>query len=71
MWTTLLAYVIGFMGLVTIATGLASFLVLFTAAAVRVPLRYYAVSVGLIAGGCSMVGVAQGLRLLLVLIAKG
>jgi hypothetical protein len=69
MWTTILAYLIALMGLVTIATGLASFGVLLTAKGIRVPLRYYAVSIGLIAGGFSMVGVAQCLRLLLLLIA--
>ena len=36
----------------------------------RVPFRYYAIMVGLISGGLGMIGIGQGLRLLLLLIGK-
>jgi len=36
----------------------------------RVPFRYYAMMVGLISGGLGMIGIGQGLRLLLLLIGK-
>jgi hypothetical protein len=32
----------------------------------RVPFRYYAIMVGLISGGLAMIGIRQGLRLLLI-----
>jgi hypothetical protein len=34
----------------------------------HVPLRHYAVVAGLISAGLSMIGIAQGLRLLLLLV---
>ena len=37
----------------------------------RVPLRYYAMTLALISGGLSMMGMAQGLRLLLLLVGRG
>ncbi len=37
----------------------------------RLPMRYYAMVVGLISGGISMIGIAQGLRLLLLLVGRG
>ena len=36
----------------------------------RVPLRYNAMMLALISGGLSMLGMAQGLRLLLLLVAR-
>ena len=36
----------------------------------RVPLRYYAMVVGLISGGLGMIGIGQGLRLLLLIVGK-
>jgi hypothetical protein len=36
----------------------------------RVPLRYYAMMLALISGGISMMGMAQGLRLLLLLVSR-
>jgi hypothetical protein len=33
-----------------------------------VPLRYFAMLIALISGGLSMIGIAQGLRLLLVIV---
>ena len=36
----------------------------------RVPFRYYAMVVGLISGGLGMIGIGQGLRLLLLIVGK-
>jgi hypothetical protein len=36
----------------------------------RVPFRYYAMILGLISGGLGMIGVGQGLRLLLLIVDK-
>jgi hypothetical protein len=68
MRTTILAYAIAMPGLVTIAGGAWSLLMLL---AERVPLRYYAIAVGLISGGLAMIGLAQALRLLLEINARG
>jgi hypothetical protein len=38
---------------------------------VRIPLRYYAVAIAMIAGGVGMVGIAQALRLLVEINARG
>jgi hypothetical protein len=37
----------------------------------HVPFRYYAMMVGLISGGLGMIGIGQGLRLLLLILGKG
>ncbi len=37
----------------------------------RVPLRYYAMMLALTSGGLSMLGMAQGLRLMLLLVGRG
>ena len=67
MWTTGLAYLIAFMGVITVATGaLGSVLILMLEEVV--PLRYYAMLIALISGGLSMIGIAQGLRLLLLIV---
>ena len=67
MWTTVLAYVLDFMGLITFAAGGLAFmwLIFEEVGSGHVPLRYYAVVATLISGGLTMIGVAQGLRLLL------
>jgi hypothetical protein len=73
MWTTGLAYVIMLMGFITFASGgLGAMILLFeeVSKTERVPWRYYAVVVGLISCGLSMMGIGQGLRLLLVLVGK-
>jgi hypothetical protein len=74
MWTTVLAYVLDFVGFITFAAGGLAFMWLIfeevAAESGRVPLRYYAVVATLISGGLTMIGIAQGLRLLLLLIAK-
>jgi hypothetical protein len=36
----------------------------------RVPFRYYAMMIGLISGGLGMIGIGQGLRLLLLILGK-
>jgi hypothetical protein len=59
MRTTILAYVIAFMGLVTIAVGVWD---LFTAERARARVT---VAIGMLSGGLTMVGLAQALRLLL------
>jgi hypothetical protein len=73
MWTTVLAYVLDFVGFLTFAAGGLAFMWLIfeeVMASGQVPLRYYAVVATLISGGLTMIGVAQGLRLLLLIIAK-
>jgi hypothetical protein len=73
MWTTALAYMIAFMGFITFAGGAMGLLILMfedVARTGRVPLRYYAMMVALISGGLSMIGIAQGLRLLLLLVGR-
>jgi hypothetical protein len=64
MRTVILAYVIAVVGLVIIVVGAWGLFLLLTAAMPRIPLRYYAIAIGLISGGLGMVGVAQALRLL-------
>jgi hypothetical protein len=73
MWTTVLAYVLDFVGFITFAAGGMAFMWLISeevGGSGRVPLRYYAVVATLTSGGLSMIGIAQGLRLLLLVVAK-
>jgi hypothetical protein len=73
MTTTVLAYVIVFMGFITTLGGLFGGLMLLFEEVTktgRVPFRYYAMMAGLISGGLGMIGIGQGLRLLLLIIAK-
>jgi len=65
-WTTWLAYLIAFMGFVTIVSGALGSVLLLILQEV-IPLRYYAMVIALISGGLSMIGIAQGLRLLLLI----
>jgi len=65
MRTTILAYAIIFMGLVTMGSGALSLVYLMAEKTVRVPLRYYLFAIAMISGGLSMIGLAQVLRLLL------
>jgi hypothetical protein len=74
MSTTVLAYLILSMGFITFLVGAFGVLMLIfeeAAKTERVPLRYYAMVVGLISGGLGMVGIGQGLRLLLLILGKG
>jgi hypothetical protein len=68
-----LAYLIIFMGFITTFGGLFGVLLLLFEEVTdtgRVPFRYYAMMVGLISGGLGLIGIGQGLRLLLLIIAK-
>jgi hypothetical protein len=68
MRSTILAYVIALAGLVMIAAGAAD---PFTKGTAGARLRHYAVAINMISGGLAMIGVAQVLRLLLEINAKG
>jgi len=73
MSTTVLAYVLDFMGFITFAAGGMAFMWLIfeeVGGSGHVPLRYYAVVASLISSGLSMIGIGQGLRLLLLVLAK-
>jgi uncharacterized membrane protein YsdA (DUF1294 family) len=73
MSTTMLAYLIMFMGFMTFLGGaFGALLLLFeeVGKTERVPFRYYAMMVGLISGGLGIIGIGQGLRLLLLILGK-
>jgi hypothetical protein len=72
MFTTLLAYVIALAGLVMIAAGIwgVRIVIVDYKSGVPVPARYYAITIGMVAGGLGLIGLAQALRLLLVLVGK-
>jgi hypothetical protein len=70
MRTIILAFAIALMGLVMIGGGLWGLLLL-VGATTRPPLRYYAMTIGMISGGLAMLGLAQALRLLVVIIGHG
>jgi hypothetical protein len=70
MRTIILAFAIAFMGLVMIGGGLWGLFLLIGGTA-RPPLRYYAMTIGMISGGLAMVGLGQALRLLVVIIGHG
>jgi hypothetical protein len=73
MSTTVLAYLILMMGFLTFLGGLWGVLILIfeeVGKTERVPFRYYAIMVGLISGGLAMIGIGQGLRLLLLIVGK-
>ena len=73
MSTTVLAYLILFMGFITSlcgAFGLLMLLIEEVSKTERVQFRYYAMVVGLISGGLAMIGIGQGLRLLLLILGK-
>jgi hypothetical protein len=69
MRTTVLAYVIAVVGLVMLLFGVWGFIVL-NNAEIDVALTDEAIVVGLIGGGLAMIGVAQALRLLLVVVTN-
>ena len=74
MSTTVLAYLILFMGFITFLVGAFGVLMLIfeeMGKTERVPFRYYAMVIGLISGGLGMIGIGQGLRLLLLILGKG
>ena len=71
MRTTILAYAIAFMGLIMIGGGVWGLFFLLVGTAVRPPLRYYAMTIGMISGGLARVGLAQALRLLVAISGHG
>jgi hypothetical protein len=78
MVTTILAYVIAAVGLATILAGSWSLVMLTIQDYPRqdvdfrdIDFTQYAVAIAMIAGGFSMVGIAQGLRLLLLIYHQG
>jgi hypothetical protein len=74
MSTTVLAYLILFMGFITFLVGAFGALMLLfeeVSKTERVQFRYYAMVIGLISGGLGMIGIGQGLRLLLLILGKG
>jgi hypothetical protein len=69
MITYVLIFLIAISGLIMIAGGIWGFVYLFNQrTGTRIPLRYYAAVIGMICGGLGMWGIAQGLRIGLVLI---
>ena len=71
--TTVLVYLILFMGFITFLCGAFGVLMLLfeeVSKTERVQFRYYAMVVGLISGGLAMIGIGQGLRLLLLILGK-
>ena len=64
--TFILAWVIGLLGLIMIGGGIWGVIDLYRQE-VRAPLKSYAGAVSMICGGVAMLGVAQALRLLLLL----
>ena len=67
MRTTILAYAIAFMGLIMIGGGLYG-LFPSVGATVRPP---YSTAIAMISGGLAMIGLAQALRLLIVVVGHG
>jgi hypothetical protein len=73
MSTTVLAYLILFVACITFLCGAFGLLILLfeeVSKTERVQFRYYAMVGGLISGGLAMIGIGQGLRLLLLILAK-
>jgi hypothetical protein len=68
MRTLILAWLIGLLGLIMIGGGIWGVIDLLRQA-VRAPLKSYGGAVSMICGGVAMLGVAQGLRILLLLFA--
>ena len=67
MRTFILAWVIGFLGLVMIVGGIWGVIDLYRQE-VRAPLKSYGGAISMICGGVAMLGVAQALRLLFFLL---
>ena len=71
MITIILTFLIAILGLVMIAGGIWGFVYLWNQRIqIRIPLRYYGMAIGMICGGFAMEGIAQALRLLLILLAE-
>lgn len=69
MYTIILAYVIAFLGVVMIGTGIRGLFYLKSEPG-PVPLRHYVMMIGMICGGFGMGGMAQGLRVLFAIAAR-
>jgi hypothetical protein len=65
MYTTILAYVIAFLGFVMIGTGVWGLYYLLRGP--EPPLRYVAMMIAMICGGFGLGGIAQGLRVLVAI----
>jgi hypothetical protein len=69
--TSILAIVIAVVGVAVIIAGAWGAVVLIAQKAdTPVPLRYYAIVIGTIGTGFGLLGIAQGLRILLLILAK-
>jgi len=69
MYTTILAYVIAFLGLVMIGVGV--WVLLYLQLGPRpIPPRYYAMVIGTICAGFGLGGIAQGLRVLVAIATR-
>jgi hypothetical protein len=79
MRTTVLAYAIALVGLVTMALGIWGIFILVFETPTRARLRsssraltpYYAAAIGMISGGLGLIGLAQALRLLAEILTTG
>jgi hypothetical protein len=72
MLTTILAYVIALVGLGTIAVGAWDLVILLTDTPIEeVSLSDLAIAVGIVSGGFGLIGLAQVLRLLTEILARG
>jgi hypothetical protein len=71
MVTSVLIFLIAILGLIMIVGGIWGFVILRDQTAwKRLPMRYYGMTVAMICGGFAMWGIAQGLRLLLLILAN-
>jgi hypothetical protein len=71
MYTTILAWVIIILGIVSIVTGAWGGWILVRHSRFGAPpMRYWGFSVAMVAGGVGLVGVGQGLRLLLLIFGR-
>jgi hypothetical protein len=70
MGTFIFAWLLGILGLIMIAGGIWGFIHLWNQRThIRIPLRYYGMAIGAICGGFGMLGIAQAIRILRVLLA--
>ena len=71
MFTSILAVVTAMVGAAVIIAGVWGGVVLVvTRAETPIPLRYYAIVIGTIGTGVGLLGIAQGLRILLLILDK-
>jgi hypothetical protein len=73
MYTTVLAWIIIVLGIASIATGAYGAWVLVghrRSTTTSIPMRYWGFAIAMIAGGVGLIGVGQGLRLLLLIVGR-